>query len=190
MSYFFYILLVLSIFEISNCQNRITVPQSIYQRGGALNVRTTAPSTTTKKPSRASSDHITDNDLNEILNDLENDRKAQERRDRFNRPTFSPYLNYDNRQASDFDLSDALDTNEVEKTPSRNGGYSGFGTHGNGHASSRFYNALGSAPRVSNEATRNFMNCQCTCEVPSRPSYGEGNQYGPRGSRGCNQRYY
>uniref|UniRef100_A0A0N4ZED2 Uncharacterized protein n=1 Tax=Parastrongyloides trichosuri TaxID=131310 RepID=A0A0N4ZED2_PARTI len=189
MNYFFYILLVLSIFGFSNCQ-RITAGPSRFQMGGALNVRTTAPSTTTKKPSRASSDHITDDDLNEILNDLENDRKAQERRDRLNRPTFSPYLNYDNRHTEDFDLSDALDTNEVEKTPGKNSGYSGFGIHGNGQASSRFYSALGSAPSISNDDTGNLMNCQCTCEVPSKSSHRRSNQYNSGSSRGCNQRYY
>uniref|UniRef100_A0A0N4ZLI3 Uncharacterized protein n=1 Tax=Parastrongyloides trichosuri TaxID=131310 RepID=A0A0N4ZLI3_PARTI len=172
MIYFYYILLVLSIFEISNCQNRITVPQSRFLAGGALNVRTIAPSTTTKKPKKAPSSNINDDDLND----------------------FDPRINSIFTKApDDFDLS------EPEHRPSGARGSSSFGTnygYGNGASFNRgfpqrtSYSGLGSGRSMSHENTENFMNCQCTCEVPNGSPYGRSNQYGSRSSRGCNQQYY
>uniref|UniRef100_A0A0N4ZDW5 Uncharacterized protein n=1 Tax=Parastrongyloides trichosuri TaxID=131310 RepID=A0A0N4ZDW5_PARTI len=80
MVYFYYILLVLSIFKFSNCQNRITVPQSRFLAGGSINVRTTTPTPTTKKPKKAPTNHISDDDLNEILDDLMQDREKEKRK--------------------------------------------------------------------------------------------------------------
>uniref|UniRef100_A0A0N4Z3U0 Erythrocyte membrane protein 1, PfEMP1 n=1 Tax=Parastrongyloides trichosuri TaxID=131310 RepID=A0A0N4Z3U0_PARTI len=53
------------------------------------------------------------------------------------------------------------------------------------------YNSrLGSGRSMSYENTENFMNCQCTCEVPSESSHGSGRQYSSRGSGRFSQQYY
>uniref|UniRef100_A0A0N4ZED3 Uncharacterized protein n=1 Tax=Parastrongyloides trichosuri TaxID=131310 RepID=A0A0N4ZED3_PARTI len=189
MFYFYYILLVLSIIEFSNCQNRITVAPSIFQRGGLPNVRTTTPTPTTKKPSRAPSSNINDDDLNDILGDILNEH-------------FDPRINSIFTKApDDFDLSDALDTNEIEPKhpPSGTRGSNSYGNNYGFRNSAPFehkfsqrtsYSGLGSSRPMGQETSVNSMNCQCTCEVPRESSYGRSCQYSSRSSGGCNQRYY
>uniref|UniRef100_A0A0N4Z8C0 Uncharacterized protein n=1 Tax=Parastrongyloides trichosuri TaxID=131310 RepID=A0A0N4Z8C0_PARTI len=200
MIYFFYVLLVLSIFEISNCQ-RITVPQSRFLAGGPINVRTTTPTPTTKKPKKAPTNHISDDDLNEILDDLIQDRE-KEKRKRTTLRDFDPRINSIFTSApDDFDLSDALDTNEIEpkRSPSGARGSSSFGNSYGYRNSASFnpgfsqrtsYSGLGSSRPMSQETSVNSMNCQCTCEVPRESSYERNSQYRSRNSEGCNQRYY